>query len=85
MELNDPLVCAPAFEEAIDLHPLRVTPDTLLVEAIALMSQTRGKSCLLPSLNAKLVDISKHESRSSCVLVMQESQLLGIFTERDIV
>ncbi len=85
MELNDPLVCAPAFEEAIDLHPLRVTPDTLLVEAIALMSQTRGKSCLLPSLNTKLVDISKHESRSSCVLVMQESQLLGIFTERDIV
>jgi CBS domain-containing protein len=85
MERNDPLMNAPASGEAIDRQPLRVTPDTLLVEAIALMSETRGQSCLLPNSNSAAEEISINESRSSCVLVMQDSQLLGIFTERDIV
>jgi CBS domain-containing protein len=85
MEFNDPLMCVPALEEAIDRHPLSVTPDTLLVEAIALMSQTRGRSCLLPNLSATPDEMAKSDARSSCVLVRQESQLLGIFTERDIV
>jgi CBS domain-containing protein len=85
MEFNNPLMCAPALEEAIDRHPLKVTPDTLLVEAIALMSQTRGRSCLLPNFSPTPEEMAKSEARSSCVLVGRKSQLLGIFTERDIV
>ncbi|NJO97459.1 MAG: CBS domain-containing protein [Hyellaceae cyanobacterium CSU_1_1] len=85
MEVNDPSMNASAMSEALDRQPLTVTPETLLVDAINLMSETRGQSCLLPSLNSLGEDLSVNESRSSCVLVMQNSQLLGIFTERDIV
>ncbi|MGK7874502.1 MAG: CBS domain-containing protein [Xenococcaceae cyanobacterium] len=85
MPSKDLLIGTPVLEEAIDRHPLIVTPDTLLVDAIALMSQTVGRSCSLPSLNSTSEEIRRSEARSSCVLVMEESKLLGIFTERDIV
>ncbi|MFM2314449.1 MAG: hypothetical protein RLZZ04_3725 [Cyanobacteriota bacterium] len=85
MEVNDSFINAPAMNEALDLQPLTVTAETLLVDAIALMSETRGQSCLLANSNLSTEDISINESRSSCVLVMENSQLLGIFTERDIV
>lgn len=85
MQFNNALICAPDPEEAIDRQPLTVTPDTLLVSAIALMSQVRGSSCLLHSLNSKSDLPPMNEARSSCVLVMQGSQLRGIFTERNIV
>ncbi len=51
------------LEQAINKNPSIVTPETLLVEAIALMSQ----------------------QRSSYVLVVEDRQLRGIFTERDLV
>ena len=51
------------LEYAINKNPSMVTPETLLVEAIAIMSQ----------------------QRSSYVLVVEERQLRGIFTERDLV
>lgn len=84
MQLDDPLLCAPDLEDAIDRNPLIVEPDTELREAIVLMSQTRGNSCLLSSLPLS-PDSNFSESRSSCVLVMHEGKLLGILTERDIV
>jgi CBS domain-containing protein len=85
MEFSDPFIQAPAMGEAIDRQPLTVTPETLLVDAIELMSQTRGQSCILANVDSTSEETSINESRSSCVLVMQNSQLLGIFTERDIV
>jgi hypothetical protein len=86
MEFNAPLMCAPALEEAIDRNPLTLSPDTLLSDAIFLMSNARGQSCLLDqTLNPIQNEIGKSESRSSCVLVIKDSTLLGIFTERDIV
>ncbi|MGK7935032.1 MAG: CBS domain-containing protein [Xenococcaceae cyanobacterium] len=51
------------LKQAINKNPSRVAPETLLVEAIAIMSQ----------------------QRSSYVLVVEERQLRGIFTERDLV
>jgi len=75
----------PSIENAINRHPLTVAPDTPLVEVIALMSQARGKSCSLPGLVSSSDSIPISEVPSSCVLVMQEQQLLGIFTERDLV
>ena len=42
MNPNEPLISLRALEGAIDYHPLIVSPDTLVVEAIALMSQARG-------------------------------------------
>ncbi len=51
------------LKQAINKNPSMVAPETLLVEAIAIMSQ----------------------QRSSYVLVVEDRQLRGIFTERDLV
>jgi CBS domain-containing protein len=70
----------PPLAEAIDRQPLVVSPDTPLIEAVALMHATADSDH--GSLR------STHElqgARSSCVLVMQDEKLLGIFTERDLV
>ena len=93
-----------AIEPAIDRHPLTVTPDTPLVNVLALMSRVRS-SCVLPTLNSathapQSTDDLRNPSflfqeeemaqdvadrSAGCVLVMQESQLVGVFTDRDIV
>jgi CBS domain-containing protein len=83
MQLNDPLLRALVLEDAIDRNPLVVSPDLPLVDAVALMSQIRGSQCVLPEAS-HFADPSPIR-RSSCILVMQEAQLLGIVTERDIV
>jgi CBS domain-containing protein len=70
----------PPLADAIDRYPLVVSPDTPLIEAVALMHATADSDH--GSLH------STHElqgARSSCVLVMQDEKLLGIFTERDLV
>ncbi|MEM8780877.1 MAG: CBS domain-containing protein [Cyanobacteria bacterium P01_G01_bin.49] len=84
MNPNEPLISLPALEGAIDYHPLIVAPDTLVVDAIALMSQARGKHCLLGQEDS-VINMTPHSCDGSCVLVMDKQQLLGIFTERDIV
>mgnify|MGYP001232448698 CR=1 FL=1 len=73
------------FEAAIDAHPLVVEPDMLLAEVVILMSQTRGVTCSLLDWEAATDAFLTQEARSSCVLIMQGQELLGIFTERDIV
>lgn len=65
-----------SLSQIIDRQPLTVTPDTLIAEAIDLM-QKRGSSCS--------VDSSDSVGNSSCVLVVKNRQLKGIFTERDLV
>jgi PAS domain S-box-containing protein len=64
--MNNPnsLLALQKLEEIIDRTPLIVTPDTKVADAIALMSQSQG---------------------SSCVLIVEETNLIGIFTERDLV
>lgn len=74
----------PNLEAAIDTRPIVVTPDTLVVEAIALMSQTLGKSCEL-NVHPQDGSVTHSGARASCVLVMDAEELLGILTERDIV
>ncbi|AFY55053.1 putative signal-transduction protein containing cAMP-binding and CBS domains [Rivularia sp. PCC 7116] len=72
MNLNTPLV-----EAAIEREPITVEPQTLILDAIALMNQRRV------SMNSDNNDES--HSACSCVLVVQDGEVLGIFTERDIV
>lgn len=83
--LDDPLIGVPSVEDAIDRQPLVVTPDTSLTDVISLMSRTRGNTCLLPDYDSAIGSYSMLGVRSSSVLVMDGAQLLGIFTERDIV
>ena len=88
MSLNDPLICVPVLEDAIDRQPLMVAPEFAVTDAIALMSQTRGNSCTLvanPGGTASPSATSTQTARSSCVLVMRDQRLMGILTERDIV
>lgn len=73
------------FAAAIDSHPLVVEPDILLAEVVILMSQTRGVTCALPEWETATDACLTQEARSSCVLIIQRQELLGIFTERDIV
>ena len=67
----------------MDRHPLIVAPETPLVEVLELMSQSYIRSCRLDEHDAaKTLVNSVH---TSSALVMKEKQLLGIFTEQDIV
>ena len=85
MQIDDPLIGVPCLKEAIDRHPLVVAPHTSLINVVNLMNQTRGNSCLLPDFDSGIGFSSMGGTRSSCILVMEETEILGIFTERDIV
>ncbi len=52
MEFKDQLLTTPDLEAAIDRDPLIIKPETSLVMAIALMSQARGRRCLIPADNS---------------------------------
>ncbi|MFM7408873.1 MAG: CBS domain-containing protein [Cuspidothrix sp.] len=82
MLLNS-LLETPNLEQAIAYNPLIVTPDTLVTEAIALMSNARA-TCTLENISRDNNDLLD-DTRTSCVLVMLEHQILGIFTKRDVV
>lgn len=73
-----------ALTDSIDRQPLVVAPETPLLVVVELMSQTRGDRC---SLSDNTTPTMSHlrGARSSCVLIMRDQALLGIFTERDIV
>ncbi|MUG96568.1 CBS domain-containing protein [Scytonema sp. UIC 10036] len=85
MQFDDLQLSEPEIEAAIDYNPLKVTSDTQLIDVIALMNERRIHSCSLSSVNSHSDGFPIHETGSSCVLVVQERELLGIFTERDIV
>jgi PAS domain S-box-containing protein len=84
----------PSLASIIDRQPLTVDPDRPLVEVIALMSQAKGRRCLLPSSNLNSEDYSGKQipelnisinTPYSSVLVLIADRLVGIFTERDLV
>jgi CBS domain-containing protein len=85
----DDSIGTPPLAEAIDRHPLIVDPNTYLPDVVTLMYETAQRSH--QPLESSLREIFSQPSdslwgaRSSCVLVMQNEQLLGIFTERDLV
>lgn len=71
---------------AIDRHPVIVTPEMPMADVIALMSRHRS-SCPLDSreVPSYLSELAVNDVRSSCALVMEGSQLVGLLTESDIV
>lgn len=75
----------PDLDAAIETQLLIVAPETLLWDAVTLMSGTAGRSCLIENSDPGEDAIGSPEVRSSCVLVVENEQLLGIFTERDLV
>jgi PAS domain S-box-containing protein len=79
----NPFQNLPSLASIVDRQPLMVDPEMSLVEVISLMSQAKGRQCLLPTADRSTnVDIVAHHSS---VLVIAGDRLLGIFTERDLV
>ena len=99
MQPHEPPLQSLALDPAIDSQFLTVAPDTPLVDVLALMSHFR--SCMLPSddfpKNSNNQDkiscieedwqmlINVADTAAGCVLVIEANQLIGVFTERDIV
>ena len=72
-----------SIEQVLNRHPLIVNPSTPLIETIGLMNQSRVASCNLDDNDDEFNSLI--HAHVSCALVMVNSQLLGIFTERDLV
>ncbi len=70
------------LEQAV-IKPPTVSPDTLVTDAIKLMSAAK-MTCRLDN-TASHHDHSLAEVQSSCVLVMEVNHILGILTETDVV
>ncbi|MBE9126487.1 MULTISPECIES: PAS domain S-box protein [unclassified Coleofasciculus] len=72
-------IYSPALSDIVDRHPLTVAPDTAIANVLAQMSQAWGSHCQLGD------SVSVRTIASSCVLVTEAGQLVGVFTERDVV
>ena len=72
------------LKSAIVRDPLIVKPETSVMEAIAQMSSGRVICSTTETMDGQL-DEFHQEARSSCVLVVEDGQLVGILTERDVV
>lgn len=84
MQFDTKLAWVPNLEDAIERDPLIVTPDTPLMEAIALIGRAHSHACLLMEEAASSERPAKGV-RASCAIVMQDRTMLGILTERDVV
>lgn len=71
-----------SLEQVIECQPLTVALETPLTEVISLM-QEWGNSCNIKELASTTESIVR--TNNSCVLVVQNNRLKGIFTERDLV
>ena len=100
MQPDTTSITLPTLEKVIDTHPLTASPDTLIVDVVALMGQGRKtrtlSNCRLISCEdtLHLADDTKTQTSrmslpsvvpASCVLVMDKEQLVGLFTEQTLV
>ncbi|MEL6928370.1 MAG: CBS domain-containing protein [Cyanobacteria bacterium J06600_6] len=71
-------------EKAIDKEPLVINPDMLLLDAIALIGEVK-KNINEPIINQDTPSFLSKERHYDYALVIEEGELQGILTERDIV
>ncbi|MBD2354452.1 EAL domain-containing protein [Tolypothrix sp. FACHB-123] len=84
MLISTTALTAADLESAIVRNPLIVSPDTSVSAAIAQMSGIRAMCSSSREADTEIAVVHQ-EARSSCVLIVENHQLLGIFTERDVV
>ena len=72
-----------SLEQVINLHPLIVNPSTPLIETIGLMNRSSIASCNLDDDDSEFNSLI--HAHTSYALVISDTELLGIFTERDLV
>ena len=73
-----------SLEQFIDRNPLQVKPNLPLTEVIKLM-QEWGNSCRVAENEDDPESSAISQINNSCALVMVDSQLKGLFSERDLV
>ena len=75
-----------ALNKVINTTPAIVTPDSLVINAIALMAnQAQDSNFQLNASNFSLSTIATKNQQTDCVLVVEDSCLIGILTPSDIV
>jgi PAS domain S-box-containing protein len=82
MQIAIPLPVSPEQIAVIVKDPLVLTPDTSVLEAIAQMNQIRTVGSSAERDRSTQLQI---HARSSCVLIVEDRQLIGLLTERDVV
>ncbi|MBD2683596.1 MULTISPECIES: PAS domain S-box protein [Nostoc] len=85
MQFNAQLINLPTLDRVINRTPLTINPDSYVVEAIVLMNQARCNKYAANSLDISLGLSLPEQSLTDCVLVMEAGNLLGIFTQKDVV
>lgn len=87
MQLNRAPLYSLSLKSAIDSHTLTVALDTPLIDVLHLMAQVQSSCPVDTSPGLLETDVISLQGfkRASCALVMEDSQLVGIFTQRDIV
>jgi PAS domain S-box-containing protein len=73
-----------SIEQILDNHPLVVAPELPVEAVIEQMSQASGQSCDRTAIGLEALHPGA-KRQFSCALVVRDHQLLGIFTERDVV
>ncbi|MEB3827762.1 PAS domain S-box protein [Phormidium sp. CCY1219] len=78
-------VYSPALEQILDRAFLCLPPQVLVVEVLACMNRGVGSQCKFGEREGSDRDPGGAIGRTSYVLVKDNRQLVGIFTERDVV
>jgi PAS domain S-box-containing protein len=73
------------MDTAIIYSPLQANSNTLVIEAVQLMNQVRDRCEITTKISPVNVTLPVSIERSSCILVIDNNQLVGIFTDRDLV
>ncbi|TAF05092.1 MAG: PAS domain S-box protein [Nostocales cyanobacterium] len=85
MQLNDQQFSLKNLNRVIDRHPLTMKPDSHVLDAVILMNQEQSKIRAEISHTSATLPVAKWQQKvTSYVLVVEERQLLGIFTLRDV-
>ncbi|MEB3359338.1 MAG: PAS domain S-box protein [Synechococcales bacterium] len=83
MSIPAPMLPSGNFSSAIIRNPLVVTPNTPVVEAIALMAEGRSPAAAQESIECP--QGQQGSARSGCLVVVEDAQVVGLLTERDVV
>ena len=73
------------IEQTILHYPITLPAETPVIEAVRLISQVRETCHLTLELMQLDTNLLNHGEQASCVLVMENEKLVGIFTEKEIV
>ncbi|TVP59444.1 MAG: PAS domain S-box protein [Nodularia sp. (in: Bacteria)] len=85
MRFNNQLIDLPRLYHATDLCPLTISPDSYVVDAIILMSQERSINSSPTDSQNVLAYGTADRQTNTCVLVVEQDKLLGIFTTTDVI